>query len=464
MARTEPQRNYHDYSQEEYQILGILLHHPELIDEVADQLLPEHFSDPVSRTMYAALMTQYQNQGDISRTRLYLQLEQEALVENLDEVLDKLTQGFVIPKELEPAVQVVKTNFYRNQLAKAGIQIQELAEQVHRDVEECQAQAQELIMNATTETSAQRHVYSMEEALLESYNAYLDRKAKKVDTGVATGYISLDKIINGFRKGHLIVLAASTSVGKSAFALNMARNILKQNVPIAVISLEMDAQEIVDRIIIAESNVQGWRYDRGETTRDEDLHISQAIENLYKLPLSISDERGLTVAQVRARLRKFNAQMGGLGLAIIDYLQMLQIPQEGLNQGNIARAVGDNVLQLRNLASELDIPIILVSQISRSFKSRTDKRPVLSDLRDSGNIEEIADSVIFLYRHAHTSIGAREEAIQEGRERETEIIVAKNRTGMTGHAVLFFEEEYIRFVDPETLSIERSMPGEGQQP
>ncbi len=148
--------------------------------------------------------------------------------------------------------------------------------------------------------------------------------------------------------------------------------------------------------------------------------------------------------------------MGGLGLVIIDYLQMIKLPES--QQQNTSRAVGEIVLQLRNLASELEVPIILISQISRSFTSRTDKRPVLSDLRDSGNIEEIADSVVFLYRHAHTSAAAREKAEAEGTEGETEIIVAKQRTGQTGSVNLYFEEDYICFVDPENVSREGSMP------
>ena len=135
---------------------------------------------------------------------------------------------------------------------------------------------------------------------------------------------------------------------------------------------------------------------------------------------------------------------------------MIQLPEE--HAQNTSRAVGQIVLQLRNLASELNVPVILISQISRSFTNRQDKRPVLSDLRDSGNIEEVAHGVIFLYRHAHTSAKAREEAEAEGTESDTDIIIAKQRTGQTGSIKLFFEEEFIRFVDPENLSLEGTIP------
>jgi replicative DNA helicase len=245
-------------------------------------------------------------------------------------------------------------------------------------------------------------------------------------------------------------------MGKTAFAINIAKNVLKRNAKVAMISLEMDASEVIDRMIIQESQVNGWKYTQGETNDQEDKRISKALDNLHELPLMVSDERGLNTAQIRARLRKFKAQMDGLDLAVVDYLQMIQLPEE--HAQNTARAVGQIVLQLRNLASELNIPVILISQISRSFTSRTDKRPVLSDLRDSGNIEEVADGVIFLYRHAHTSAKAREEAEAEGTENDTDVIIAKQRTGQTGSIKLYFEEDFIRFVDPENLSLEGTMP------
>lgn len=450
-----------DLIQEEYQILGILLQHPELIDDIADQLEPHHFAQHQSRVIYHHLLEQYQEYGELSRTRLYVQLKKEGLAAEPEDLLEKLTSGFLTPSELKPAVEMIRTRYQREELIKAALKIQNIAGEEDNKLEECQARAQEIIFAATTESLTQRHIYSMEDALMEAYQAYLARKSRDADTGILTGFISLDRILGGIKKGHLSVLAASTSVGKSAFALNLALNIIKRQVPVAIISLEMDAQEIMDRIIINESEVNGWRYSQGETSDEEDLKIAEALDHLYPLPLSISDERGLSTSQVRARLRKFRAQTEGLGLAIIDYLQLLQLPHEGYSFQNMARAVGENVLQLRNMASELEIPILLLSQISRSFTSRTDKRPVLSDLRDSGNIEEIADSVLFLYRHAHTSVGAREEAREEGRERDTEVIVAKNRTGMTGNTTLFFEQEKIRFIDPENLSIERCIPGEG---
>ena len=448
-----------DSVEQEFQLLSILLQYPEKIDEVADVLETKHFLNPKAQLIYDILLKQFERDNQISKTKLFLKLKNENVVKRPEEMIENLTSGFNTPEELKPTIDIIKTNHQKNLLERASKKIDKLAKETELDISDYQSRAQEIIFAATNESNdLDKHIYTMEEALLESFEAYLKRKDNKVDVGLQTGFISLDNLIGGFKRGHLNVIAASTSMGKTAFAINIAKNVLKRNEPTAIISLEMEAQEIVDRMIIQEAKINGWKYNQGETNDQEDKRISKALDDLHEFPLAISDERGLNVAQIRARLRKFKAQMDELSLVIIDYLQMIQIPEE--HAQNTARAVGEIVLQLRNLASELEVPIVLISQISRSFTSRQDKRPVLSDLRDSGNIEEIADGVIFLYRHAHTSAAAREKAEAEGTEQDTDIIIAKQRTGQTGSVKLKFEEDYIAFVDPENVSLEGMIPGE----
>jgi replicative DNA helicase len=437
--------------------LGILLQYPDKIDEVADLLEVKHFLDPQAQIIFDLLLKQYQQDNQISRTKLLIDLQNQNYVDQAEEIIERLTSGFNTIDELDPTIDLIKKDYQRSLLQRASNKLQELTQANNLTIDDYQARAQEIIFQATNESSdLEKHIYNMEEVLMESFSNYMDRKHKKADVGLRSGFISLDNLIGGFKRGHLNVIAASTSMGKTAFAINIAKNVLKRKAKVAMISLEMDAAEVVDRMVIQESQVNAWKYTQGETNDEEDQRISKALDNLHELPLMISDERGLNTAQIRARLRKFKAQMDGLDLAIVDYLQMIQLPEE--HAQNTSRAVGQIVLQLRNLASELNIPVILISQISRSFTSRTDKRPVLSDLRDSGNIEEVADGVIFLYRHAHTSAKAREEAEAEGTESDTNIIIAKQRTGQTGSITLFFEEEFIRFVDPENLSLEGTIP------
>lgn len=445
------------FSKKEYQLLGILLQFPDKIDEVADVLEVKHFLDPQAQIIFDLLLKQYQQDNKISRTKLLIDLQGQNAVAKPEEIIERLTSGFNTVDELKPTIDLIKKDYQRSLLKRASNKIHDLTDLEDLSIDDYQARAQEIIFKATSESNdLQKHIYNMEEALMKSFSNYMDRKHKKADVGLRSGFISLDNLIGGFKRGHLNVIAASTSMGKTAFAINIAKNVLKRNAKVAMISLEMDAPEVIDRMIIQESQVNGWKYTQGETNDREDKRISKALDNLHELPLMVSDERGLNTAQIRARLRKFKAQMDGLDLAVVDYLQMIQLPEE--HAQNTARAVGQIVLQLRNLASELNIPIILISQISRSFTSRTDKRPVLSDLRDSGNIEEVADGVIFLYRHAHTSAKAREEAEAEGTENDTDVIIAKQRTGQTGSIKLYFEEDFIRFVDPENLSLEGTMP------
>jgi len=456
------QMNQDEWSggEQEFQLLGILLQFPELINEAADALQIKHLGHPQAQLIYEELLKQFQQDGAISRTKLLLKLREEELVKDPDGLIDQLTSGFNTRDELKPTIDLIKEEHQKKLLREAAARLKDLADKSDLTIEEYQAQAQELIFSATSETGdLEKHIFSMEEALIASYDRYLKRRSNEADFGVQSGFMSLDKLLGGFKKGHLTVIAASTSMGKTAFAINIARNVLKREVPVGIISLEMDATEIVDRMVIQEADINAWKYSQGHTSESEDERISEILNDMHEYPLMISDERGLNVAQIRARLRKFKAQLEEMGLVIIDYLQMIQIPED--YSQNTARAVGEVVLHLRNMASELEVPVLLISQISRKFTSRQDKRPVLSDLRDSGNIEEIADGVIFLYREAHTSPAAREKAQMEGTEGETEVIVAKQRTGQTGAVKLEFDEDHICFIDPENISYEEAMPYEG---
>ncbi len=447
-----------DIHRQEFQILGIVLQHPEKIDDIADSLQPQHFSNSRAQMIYEMLLQQYQTDNRLSRTKLYIQLKKEGIVNDPDELIKELTSGYIALSELEPAIKLVKAHYHKNLLLQAAKAIEKTVLEEDMNIDDYQARAQELIHQATNEVGeTTKHIYTMDEALYQAFTAYIERKHGEIDSGLRTGFMTLDKLMGGFKKGHLVILAAGTSMGKTSLALNICQNVLKRNEPVGIISLEMDAVEIIDRMIISESSVHGWKYSQGETNEEEDQRISKALDSLHNLPLVISDERGLNVSQIRARLRKIKNQLGDLSLIIVDYLQLVSLTDVNQNEST-ARQIGKVVVQLRNLASELECPIILLSQISRSFSARQDKRPILSDLRDSGNIEEVADSVIFLYRHAHTSIGAREKAREEGTENHAEIIVAKARTGSTGAVTLLFEDVYTRFVDPENLSYEGMMP------
>ncbi|MFN2364533.1 MAG: replicative DNA helicase, partial [Halarsenatibacteraceae bacterium] len=349
----------------EFQLLGILLQYPDQIDQAADELENRHFSNPQAGLIYEELLKQFRRDGGISRTKLLLKLREGNLVNDPEEIMERLTSGYNSREELKPTIDLIKEDYQKKLLRQAANQLQELASDPDRTIDQYQSRAQEIVFKATSEASdLEKHIFSMEEALIKSYEYYIDRRNNLTDTGVQTGYMSLDRMIGGFKKGHLNVIAASTSMGKTAFAINIAQNILRRDIPVGIISLEMEAQEIVDRMIVQEAMVNAWKYSQGETSESEDEKISSALNKMHEYPLMISDERGLNVAQIRARLRKFKSQLDELGLVIVDYLQMVKLPEDSAQ--NTARAVGEIVLQLRNMASELEVPIVLISQISRS--------------------------------------------------------------------------------------------------
>lgn len=441
----------------EKQVIGILLDHPTKIDDVADILIPDFFYNPNNKYLYENILRQYQTTGEVSQTQLYLDLLKNNTLENINNLFRELTANAPPASELTRTVNILKDLYLKRKLFNAVEKIGDMVLENEEDgVDSVASQAQELIFQATDINTSTKTIFDVNELLANRLEEYVKRKEGLMPRGLQTGFMSLDSLTNGFKNKHLIILAAATSTGKTAFSLNIVRNVMKRKMPVAFVSLEMSAEEIMDRLIIQELRIDNQKYEQGNLGDKEFTEFAQNLNLLYDLPLRISDERGINVSQIRARLRRMKAQMGGLGLVVIDYLQTIQIPEGG--NGTTARAVGDIVLQLRNLASELDTPIILLSQINRGYAQRQDKRPQVSDLRESGNIEEFADMIVFLYRHARTSLQAFEEMQAEGRENEVEIIVAKNRTGKTGTATLIFDDRYLRYIDPQGESLEKSAP------
>jgi len=242
-------------------------------------------------------------------------------------------------------------------------------------------------------------------------------------------------------------------MGKTALVLNMAANVAKRNIPVLFFSLEMDDEQIGDRIVLSElfthkagdqHIVTSHEY-QGRLSDDQFMVTQKVFNELYHLPISIVDKRGMTVPEIRAKARKFKAENPDLGLIIIDYLQLIKPPDNASRSWTLI--VGEMVRELRDLAGELDVPIILLSQLNRGVESRENKRPMMSDLRDSGNIEEFADVIMFLYRDDYYN---PEKARAEGTEGMVEVIFAKQRKGSTGTVQLRFIKEYTRFIDEYT--------------
>lgn len=273
----------------------------------------------------------------------------------------------------------------------------------------------------------------------------LDQRGKMDSdvTGLATGFTAFDKITTGLHEDNLIILAARPAMGKTAFALNIAQNVaLRGKRPVAVFSLEMNSESLVERMLAAEGMVESYHLRTGRLDEAEWGRLNYAQGELYKAPIYIDDTPGIRISEIRSRARKLAQEVGGLGLIVIDYLQLIT----GSRSDNRQQEVSEISRQLKIIAKELKVPVIALSQLSRGVESRQDKRPVLSDLRESGSIEQDADIVAFLYREAYYK---REQADDEEENNLTELILEKNRHGSLGSVKLYFHKEYTKFSNVE---------------
>ena len=279
--------------------------------------------------------------------------------------------------------------------------------------------------------------------VIDSTQSIIDERSQRVGdvTGTPTGFTDLDNITTGLHTDNLIILAARPAMGKTAFALNIAQNVaIRAGKPVAIFSLEMGAESLVERMLSAEGLIPSYHVRTGNLSESEWRRMILAQEQLAKGKIYIDDTAGIQIAEIRSRAKRLSQETGGLGLIVIDYLQLIT----GRGRENRQQEVSEISRQLKILAKELKVPVIALSQLSRGVEQRNDKRPVLSDLRESGSIEQDADIVAFLYREAYYK---REE--QEEPDYVTELILEKNRHGSLGTVKLFFHKEYAKFSNAE---------------
>jgi len=263
-------------------------------------------------------------------------------------------------------------------------------------------------------------------------------------TGLPTGYQALDKMTAGLHQEELIIIAARPAVGKTAFALNIAQNIgTKTDQSVAIFSLEMGAESLVNRMLCAEGSIQAGNLRTGQLTDEEWRSLIVAMGSLSRANIYIDDTPGIKISEIRARCRKLAQEKGNLGLILIDYLQLI----EGTGRESRQQEVSEISRQLKKLAKELKVPVIALSPLSRGVEQRQDKRPVVSDIRESGSIEQDADIVAFLYREDYYEREGDQDEDHEEKEvnNKVEVIIEKNRSGARGTVELLFIKEYNKF-------------------
>ena len=280
----------------------------------------------------------------------------------------------------------------------------------------------------------------IEQLLKESFERITQLYEAGADvTGVPTGFRELDKLTSGFQPGNLVILAARPSMGKSALALCTAANLgVRHEMPVALFTLEMSKAEVTQRMMCSEAKVESQRLRTGKLAADDWPRLTAACDKLMKAPIYVDDTGSITMMELRSKARRLKSREPGLGLVIVDYLQLMT---SGASVENRVQEVSQISRQLKVLARDLDVPILALSQLSRAVEQRHDKRPILSDLRESGSIEQDADLVAFVYRDEYYN---GEESDQQGL---AEVIVAKHRNGPTDSVKLSFLKRYAKFAD-----------------
>lgn len=309
-----------------------------------------------------------------------------------------------------------------------------------KDLNEILSQTEQ---NLSTISNEQKKGFRPIIDVIDSTQSILDERSQKVGdvTGTSTGFTDFDQITTGLHEDNLIIIAARPAMGKTAFALNIAQNVAKNSdKAVAIFSLEMGAESLVERMLSAEGLIPSYHVRTGNLTESEWRRMISAQERLARGKIFIDDTAGVKISEIRSKAKRLAQENDGLGLIVIDYLQLI----EGRGRENRQQEVSEISRQLKILAKELKVPVIALSQLSRGVDQRNDKRPILSDLRESGSIEQDADIVVFLYREAYYK---RDE--QEEPDNVTELILEKNRHGSLGTVQLFFLKEYAKFSNKE---------------
>ncbi len=419
-------------------VLGSILTNPEAIIIVSQHLSVETFYLKAHQNIYKSALILYGEGKTIDYITLTTWLQDQALTDSIDDL--SMISNFlnqVIPVGyLEDYIALIYEKYLRRSLIELGYEIIQSGYLTKVPLEEILSKIEQkfLLLNLKKK---KKLFNSSADILTQILSEIRDRLKTSKFSGLPSSFLDLDALTQGFHNSDLIIIAGRPSMGKTAFSLALAKNIASTSaIGIAFFSLEMTRQQLLYRLISTETLIPHTRLKAGRISKEEWVVINNSINLLSNLPLYIDDSPTISVAEIHFKLKKLKQEYNGnLGLVIIDYLQLLD---EGDKSMNRAQELSKITRNLKKLAREFDIPIIVLSQISRNVETRNNKRPILSDLRESGSIEQDADIVMMLYRDEYYNINTVEKNILE-------IIIAKQRNGPVGTARVSFNSRYIRF-------------------
>jgi replicative DNA helicase len=423
----------------EKMILSCLLINAEII-EITLQILPiEAFYFKNHQEIYKAICLMYQNKIRIDIVTLVNFLQENGSLSKVGGIQILIELISQIPNLIyfEEYIRLVKDKFFRRCLIKLGYEAINYGYITNMALEDILIEFENKVFNLTNETKTQK-LFSSAELLNE---IFIDLKEKFLNSnlsGLRSGFQDLDSIIQGFQKSDLIIIAGRPSMGKTALSLNILINVIKYSkLPILFFSLEMSKEQIMYRLLAMETNVNQMRLRNGKLSQNDWIKVNKMVNILSKLPLFIDDTSDLSVQNIRSKIKTLMFEQTQVGLVIIDYLQLMQ--NSRLKVENRVQELSQITRSLKIIAREFNIPIIALSQLSRNVENRVEKRPMLSDLRESGSIEQDADLVLMLYRKQSYNSNDSDQS------NDIELIIAKQRNGPIGSVKLQFDEKSNKF-------------------
>jgi replicative DNA helicase len=426
----------------EKSVLGAVLIDSSSINLVAEFLKAEHFYAREHQLIYGAMITLFEKQQPIDVVTIQDELKKTDSLKQIGgkNYLSDLINAVPTSAYIEQYARIVKNHFVKRSLIQMSSRLVEKSFDTRGDVKKLLDDAETEIF-ALSQEHLHRDFIELKEVLAESFER-LEEFAKKGShlRGVSTGFVDLDTKLAGMQDSNLIILAARPGIGKTTMALNIALQAATKNkTPVGFFSLEMSKEELVDRLLVGQADIDAWRLKTGRLSEDDYKRLTEAMGDLSEAPIFIDDTPGSSILEMRTKARKLMMEKG-IKLLIVDYLQLIDAGKRFDSRVNEVSFVSQN---LKNLARELKIPVLALSQLSRAVEQRGTRKPQLSDLRESGSIEQDADVVMFLYLEQET------EDILDQNKKIVKLYIAKHRNGATGEMDLMFRGDRVKFYSVE---------------
>jgi replicative DNA helicase len=437
----------------EASVLGALMLDKDAIIKVADMLMADDFYEEKNKVIYLNMLELYEKSSSIDILTVSNLLDEQGKLDFVggSSYLATLVNSVPTAAHIVHYASIVRRKGTLRRLINAASEIITLGYNEEHEIETVLDKAEQKLFGVSQKHLKQNFI-SLTQVLHETFDRLDDlHKNKGQLRGVPTGYIDLDKHLGGLQKSDLVILAARPSMGKTSLALDLARNVaINAKKGVGIFSLEMSKDQLVDRLLSSEANVNLWKLRSGNLTEHGDNNdfekIGEAMGRLSEAPIYIDDTAGSNIMEIRTKARRLAAEHD-IGLIVVDYLQLMQ----GHSTENRVQEVSEISRALKQLARELSVPVLALSQLNRAVENRPDKKPLLADLRESGSIEQDADVVMFIYR----------EDMYKGKESQkpniAEIIISKHRNGPTGTIELFFDAEKTSFRNLDK-TFSQSMP------